>query len=146
MKAKESFARALGGVSGVVIGALAPHLGCLGVFMAGAAGAGFSAGTAQVIATGAGVTALVAAGGAAIYGLKPSNALCCVVFGETRGIRLKKAFAMAAAGFVVMGAVNTVLDRGIVNNARTAGYLEWAHANGRSTWQALNEICATVNP
>mgnify|MGYP003386313493 CR=1 FL=1 len=140
MKAKDSFARALGGVAGASLGIIVPHLGCLGALTAGAVGAGADATSAQRLAQTGGAAMLVVAAGAGYYSLKSKCALC-LIFGETRSIRASKTAAMVVTGFVLAGAFNTMTDRGLANNDSTAHYLEWARDNGQPVWKALNDIC-----
>ena len=83
---------------------------------------------------------LAAAAGAGYYSLK-SKCTLCLIFGETRTIRASKTAAMVVTGFVLAGVFNTLTDRGISSNERTAGYLEWARDNGQPLWKALNDIC-----
>lgn len=141
MKLKYIAERAFGGVSGAAIGLVAPHISCLGAVTAGAIGAGADAGTAQTLATSAGAVTLAAAAGIAAYGMKPCSMPGCLMWGEVPKVRAKKAIALALAGFVAAGVYNTVKDRGIGNNDRTASYLQWARDNGQPIWKALNDIC-----
>lgn len=141
MKTKDIFARALGGAAGVGAAVLLPHLGCLGTLTVAFIGAGAGAETAQNAAYVGGAGMLVAGGGAALYGMRPSSAFCCLLWGETPRVRAAKAFAVAVAGFTAAGVANTLLDRGPGNEARTAAYLVWARDAGQPLWGALDQIC-----
>lgn len=143
MKVKDSLSRAFGGAAGVALGIAVPHIGCLGAFTATAIGVGFNAAAAQTVAAVAGGVALLGAAGAAVYGIRPSKELCCLVWGETPRVRAAKMFAMAVAGFAVSGVINTATNRGVDNSEVMASYLEMAHRSGQSVWQALDNICTS---
>lgn len=145
MKAKDVFARFAGGTAGAIAALTVPHIGCLAaltpIFVS--VGGGAALATGATYAAGA----LVIAGGvyAAWYGLRPSREACCLVFGETRRVRLMKGAAMAGFAFAAIAAVNSALDSKLAIADR-AVFLEAAHNNGDSVWDQQKSLDLSCLP
>ena len=125
---------------------LVPHIGCLAALAPLAVGTGAGAAAATAMTYSAGMLAAAGGLGAAWWGLRPSQADCCRIFGsETPRIRLRKGLAMAAFGFVAAAGINTLRDGGFPIAARVTA-LESTRAAGGSIWEQqrqLDLICVT---
>jgi hypothetical protein len=88
------------------------------------------------------------AGGVAIgaLGLRPSKEACCILWGETPVVRLKKAAKVAVMGFALAAGANTLMGRGLSNPAVTAEAISFAQAYGSSAFDILSNICTGRAP
>ncbi len=142
MKIKDIFARVSGGAVGAALAVTVPHIGCLAALTPVFVGVGASATIAASATYVAG--ALILGGGAiaAWYGLKPSREACCMLWGETRKVRLIKGAAVAACAFAVVAAINSQSNP--LSIEERARFLEKRRDAGQPIWDAqrtLESLC-----
>ncbi|MBU6234364.1 MAG: hypothetical protein KGQ41_00835 [Alphaproteobacteria bacterium] len=143
MKITDIFARVAGGAAGATIALAVPHIGCLAALtpLFVSAGAGASLATSATFIAGGAL--LTAAAAAAYYGLRPSREACCLLWGETRRVRVIKGAAVALFGFAAVAALNSRNDP--ISIEDRVKYLDDAKASGLPVWTAqgfLQAFCA----
>lgn len=125
--------QAWGGICGVALAALLPHVGCLGVFMVAFLGAGAGAALAIKLSYAAGAIVLGGGIAAGVYALSSGQKLSPAA----------RMTAMALAGFALMALVSTFAYDGFKIPPLTPEAFENARALGVSPLEYLNQFCRT---
>lgn len=143
METVDYLTRGTGAVAGGAVVMAVPHIGCLAaltpVFAATGAGAWLTTGVTYLAG------AVFAAGGLAAWRYGMNKELCCIAFGETPRIRLKKGLSMAAFAAAAGILVTTLSDRGPSIHTR-AIFLEAAQRSGMSVWDTHRQQDISCGP